>query len=106
MSAPAPGGEGLAADWAEALDLFEQGLAHHSTLIADRRVGGENPWPPERLPLGPVPPEHRARAERLLRESHQIMDRMAGMLADQPARRPMRNLHRDTPDPPRWSLSL
>ena len=106
MSAPLPTDGGPGTDWVEALDLFERGLAHHSMLVADRRADGENPWPPERLPNGPIPPELRARAERLLRDSHRLMDQMAGMLADQPPRRPMRNLHRDTPDRPRWSLSL
>lgn len=101
-----PTDDGHDADWRTALDLFEQGLAHHSTLVADRRVEGENPWPPDRLPTGPVPAELQARAERLLRESHRLMDEMAGMLADQPPRRPVRSVHRDTPDQPRWSLSL
>lgn len=106
MSAADPIDEGTDVDWVTALDLFEQGLAHHSTLVAKRQVEGDNPWPPERLPAGPVPPELQARAERLLRESHRVMDEMAGMLADLPPRRPVRNLHRDTPDQPRWSLSL
>lgn len=106
MSSPDSSDEASVADWTAALDAFEEGLAHHSTLIADRRVDGENPWPPDHLPNGPLPEALQARAERLLRESHRIMDEMAGMLADQPPRRPLRNLHRDTPDRPRWSLSL
>ena len=67
---------------------------------------GENPWPPDCLPTTPVPPQLRDRAERLLRESHQIMDDMASALSDLPPRRAQRPPRRETPEPARWSFQL
>ena len=93
-------------DWAEALDLFEAGLAHHASLLDASAAAGDNPWPTERLPTTPVPEEMRARAERLLRESQQIMDDMAGALSALPPRRAQRAPRRETPDPARWSFQL
>ena len=93
-------------DWASALDLFEASLTHHSTLLVDSEVDGDNPWPDSGLPTTPIPDELRPRAERLLRESYGIMDDMAGALSALPPRRSHRPSRRETPDQPRWTMEL
>lgn len=96
--------------WSAALDVYEAGLAHHAAIAGHRGVDGENPWPPSELPTTPMPPELRDRAERLLRESHVVIDGMAGELAALPTLQPRGQRHRtnrrDTPDAPRWSVTL
>jgi hypothetical protein len=93
-------------DWRQVLDLYEAGLAHHQTLVDGEMNDETNPWPPSVLPTTPLPDELRDRAERLLGQSHRLIDDMAGALAAIPPRRTTRHTHRDTPDQPRWKLTL
>lgn len=99
----------LEVDWESVLDLYEASLAHHAAVATRRGVEGENPWPPANLPTTAMPVALRARAEQLLRESHVLIDGMAGELASLPtlvrAQR-ARSHRRETPDAARWSVSL
>jgi len=93
-------------DWSAVLDRYEASLAQHRTLVDGEMNDESNPWPPSVLPTTPLPEELRSRAERLLGQSHRLIDDMAGALAAIPPRRNTRHTHRDTPDQPRWKLTL
>ena len=93
-------------EWSAVLDLYESSLTHHQALV-DGGINDEtNPWPPPVLPTTQLPEELRTRAERLLGDSHRLIDDMARALAAIPPRRNQRHTHRDTPDQPRWTLTL
>jgi len=93
-------------DWKAILDLYEAGLTHHQSLVDGEISEETNPWPPSALPTTPLPEELRTRAERLHRQSHGLIDDMAGALAALPPRRHARPVYRGTPDQPRWTLTL
>lgn len=67
-------------EWTDALDAFERRIAEQRAAL-DRGEAGDLPpfEPPARL--GPMPPDLRARAERLLAEVTDVEAELAGALA-------------------------